>query len=435
MSPSRCRLRSGLPVGNSPGAVSLQIHPRTPRDRRRSHAAALYRRLLIGRPFVGVTGIVGKATTAKLIGDVLAALGPGQASGLGSNTGPRIPHAVLGTRPLHRFCVQEISGHRPGALDAPLAIFRPNIGVVTWVGMEHGKALGAPTEIAEELSKMVACLPASGRAVLNADDAAVLAMAKRTRARVVTFGRSPQAEVRGIDIHSAFPKRLAMTVQHRGRSLALRTRLVGEHMAYPALAAIAVGLGCGVSLRECVRRLQGAVGHRHCLTAHPVPSGATFLLDTHEAPLWTIEASLRVLEQARARRKVAVIGTLADSRGSASRHYRAVAQRALEVADRVYFVGPAAQRARAELPIPSRRELRLFATVLELHTFLQGQLGPGDLMLVKGSHSDHLERLLDARISPHACWLERCRQPHACMDCKRRFVRALPAPATAPLTP
>lgn len=411
--------------------MSLQTRPPTPRDRRRSRAAAIYRRLLIGRPFVGITGSVAKTTTTKLIGDVLAALGPGHASGLGGNAGPHIPRAVLATRPLHRYCVQEISGHQPGALDAPLAIFRPNIGVVTWVGMDHWKAFGDPAGIAEEKSKMVACLPASGCAVLNADDPSVLAMAKRTRARVLTFGLSPQADVRAVDVQCAFPKRLAMTVRHGPQSLALRTGLIGEHMAHPVLAAIAVGLACGVSLRESVRRLQGVRGRRHRMTAHQVPSGATFLLDTRKAPLWTIEASLRVLEQARARRKVAVIGTISDYRGSASRHYRAVARRALEIADRVYFVGAAAQRARKEVPDGGDRELRMFETVLELHTFLQGRLGPGDLMLVKGSRIDHLERLLDARIAPHACWLARCDQRGTCTDCKRRFVPAKPGPSAA----
>jgi UDP-N-acetylmuramyl pentapeptide synthase len=406
--------------------VSLQIRPLNARDRRRSRAAALYRRLLIGRPFVGITGSVAKTTTTKLIGDVLAALGPGHASGLGGNAGPHIPRAVLATRPLHRYCVQEISGHEPGALDEPLAVFRPNIGVVTWVGMDHWRAFGDPAGIAKEKSKMVACLPAGGCAVLNADDPAVLAMAARTRARVVKFGLSPQADVRATDVRCSFPDRLSMTIRHAGRSLPLRTGLIGEHMAHPVLAAIAVGLACGVPLAECVRRLDGVLGRRHRMTAHQVPSGATFLLDTRKAPVWTVEASLRVLEQARARRKVAVIGTLSDYRGAAEKPYRKVARRALEIADRVYFVGAAAQRARKEAPTAGDREFRLFDTVFELHTFLHGRLGPGDLMLVKGSRIDHLERLLEARVGPHACWRVRCGVRGTCTDCKQRFTPAAP---------
>lgn len=411
----------------------MQFRPPTARDRRRSRAAALYRRLLIGRPFVGITGSVAKTTTTKLTADVLAALGPGHASGLGGNAGPHIPRAVLATRPLDRFCVQEISAHQPGALDEPLAVFRPSIGVVTWVGMDHWRAFGDPAAIAEEKTKMVACLPPGGCAVLNADDPAVLAMAKATRARVLTFGLSPKADVRASGVHCAFPERLTMTVHHAGESLPLRTGLIGEHMAYPVLAAIAVGIACGLPLRTCVRRLHGVLGRRHRLTAHAVPSGAMFLLDTRKAPVWTVEASLRVLEQARARRKVAVIGTLSDYRGPAARAYRAVARRALEIADQVYFVGASAQRARKEVPLGGDRELRMFDTVLELHTFLQGRLGPGDLMLLKGSRVDHLERLLEARIGPHACWLVRCDVRGTCTDCKRRFVPARPEPRAGTL--
>jgi UDP-N-acetylmuramyl pentapeptide synthase len=273
---------------------------------------------------------------------------------------------------------------------------------------------------------MLACLPAGGCAVLTADDPAVLAMAARTRARVVKFGLSPQAEVRATDVRCSCPDRLSMTIRHAGRSLPLRTGLIGEHMAHPVLAAIAVGLACGVPLAECVRRLDGVLGRRHRMTAHQVPSGATFLLDTRKAPVWTVEASLRVLEQARARRKVAVIGTLSDYRGAAEKPYRKVARRALEIADRVYFVGAAAQRARKEAPTAGDREFRLFDTVFELHTFLHGRLGPGDLMLVKGSRIDHLERLLEARVGPHACWRVRCGVRGTCTDCKQRFTPAAP---------
>lgn len=408
--------------------MSMSFRPPTARDRRRSRAAAIYRRLLHGRPFVGITGSVAKTTTTKLIGDVLAALGPGHASGLGGNAGPHIPRAILATRPRHRYCVQEISGHQPGALDTALAIFRPNIGVVTWIGMDHWKAFGDPAGIAEEKRKMVSCLPASGCAILNADDPAVLAMAPYTRARVLRFGLSPAADVRADDVQCAFPTRLSMTVRHAGVSLPLRTGLIGEHMTHPVLAAIAVGLACGVPLRECVRRLDGVTGRRHRMTAHPAPSGATFLLDTRKAPVWTVEASLRVLEQARARRKIIVIGTLSDYRGAAARHYRRVARRALEIAEHVYFVGPAAQRVRKEVPVNGDRDLRLFETVWELHEFLHGRLGPGDVVLVKSSRVDHLERLFEARVGPHACWLTRCEVRGCCTDCKRRFVSARPEP-------
>ena len=389
-------------------------------------SAWLYRRLLGGRHFVGVTGSCAKSTTTRLAGQVLGALGPGFASGLGGNAGPHISRAVLGIRPSHRYGVQELSGHQPGALDAAIAIFQPTIGVVTWIRSDHWRAFADPGGIAEEKGKLVAALPARGTAVLNADDPVVLAMRARTRARVLTFGLAPEADVRGSDVTSRFPERLSLTVHHGGESLPLRTQLVGEHMASPVLAAVAVGLACGLSLAACVRQLEGAEGVRHRLTVHRLENGATLLLDTCKAPLWTVEASLRVLETATAKRKTFVAGTLSDYHGSASRAYRSVARRALEIADRVYFVGPMAERAQREQARAGDRELRMFPHTLALHEHLEGRLEDGDLVLLKGSSAEHLERVLEARTGPFACWKTRCGIKYACTSCRQRLTPSLP---------
>lgn len=380
---------------------------------------------------MGVTGSVAKTTTVKLIGDVLAALGPGHVSALGGNAGHHIPAGVLKARLWHRYCVLEVSGHHPGALDPSLAALRPTIGVVTWVGRDHWKSFGSLEAIAAEKGKMVECLPPRGCAVLNADDPAVAAMAARTRARVLRFGLAQDADVRGEDVRCAFPERLSLIVRHDGEAIELRTALIGEHMTHPLLAAVAVGLACGVPLAECVRRLEDTGGRRHRLSAHETPPGVTFLLDTRKAPSYAIEAALRTLEQARARRKIVVFGTISDYAGSSRPHYRRAARRALEIAERVYFVGPNAARARKEVA-PEGRELRIFETAHELHRHLDEVLTPGDLVLVKSSIVDHLERLQLARVGPHACWKTRCKVKKSCGDCALRLVPSPPDPGAEP---
>jgi UDP-N-acetylmuramyl pentapeptide synthase len=332
----------------------------------------------------------------------------------------------LGVRPWHRFGVFELSGHQPGALDGALATVRPTVGVVTWIGRDHWKAFGDEARVAAEKGKMVACLPPGGRAVLNADDPAVAAMATRTRAPVLRFGIASEADVRAEAVHCAFPERLSMTVRHAGEALRLHTRLVGEHMAYPVLAAIAVGLGCGVPLRECVRQLDGAEGRHHRLSVHEAPGGVTFLLDSRKASGWALEAAFRTLELAHAKRKIVVIGTISDYAGSTSRAYRRAARRALEVADRVYFVGPNSPRVRNEAPSDGKRELRIFPHALALHEFLRDRLEPGDLVLLKSSLADHVERIFEAQAGPHACWKAPCQLKRVCGACRHRLVPSDP---------
>jgi hypothetical protein len=92
-----------------------------------------------------------------------------------------------------------------------------------------------------------------GVAILNADDPHVLAMATRTRARVVTYGLSSEAEIRGRDVRSSWPDRLALTVTHGQEQLHLQTQLVGEYWATSVLAAVACGIACGLGLEACAK--------------------------------------------------------------------------------------------------------------------------------------------------------------------------------------
>jgi UDP-N-acetylmuramoyl-tripeptide--D-alanyl-D-alanine ligase len=71
-------------------------------------------------------------------------------------------------------------------------------------------------------------LPQQGWLILNADDPLVRAMAQRTRARVITYGLSADADVRGSDVTSKWPDRLAVTITHGNESLRVASRLVGN---------------------------------------------------------------------------------------------------------------------------------------------------------------------------------------------------------------
>ena len=119
---------------------------------------------------------------------------------------------MLRLRPTHTFFVTEVPGHQPNAMDRPLALLMPSIGIVTVIGDDHSSATYTRDAIAREKSKLVASLPASGTAVLNADDPLVLAMAAGSAAKVITYGTSPAAELRAEDISSVWPDRLQMTL-------------------------------------------------------------------------------------------------------------------------------------------------------------------------------------------------------------------------------
>src|SRR5262249_15401595 len=137
-----------------------------------------------------------------------------------------------------------------------------------------------------------------------------------------------------------WPDRLSLTIVHRQERLHLQTRLVGEFWATSVLAAIACGLSCGIDLKTCanaIARFEPVFGRA---SVHAVPQGPVYLLETQKAPLWTIAKSMTLIGDAHAPRKTMVVGTVSDYAGKGSETHRKVARMALEVADRVIFVGP-----------------------------------------------------------------------------------------------
>lgn len=377
---------------------------------------------------VGVTGSCGKTTVCELASAVLASAGGVYRCPLTYNGLEYTARAVLALRPGPAYAVQELGVQQAGEMAVQTALWRPRIGVVTHIGDDHRSEFGSADRTAQEKGGLVEALPEDGWAVLNADDALVLAMRPRTRARVLTYGVGASADVRGRDIASSWPDRLSLEVSHGDEAVRIQTQLIGRHWAHAVLAAVAVGRAAGLSLRQAADALAGVAPIEGRMSPHVTPGGVTFLRDDWKAPLWTMEAALDVLGQARAVRRVAVIGTVSDYAGHASKKYRAVARQALAAAEVVLFVGPMAHCAAKARDEAGPDRLRLFEQAHALHRFLDEFLRPGDLVLLKGSvRADHLPRLVESRMGMRVvCWRDRCGKPYFCDACRLRRSAHIP---------
>lgn len=382
--------------------------------------AYVYRRTLNQPVFVGVTGSAGKSTTKDLIASILEHHLSRGRKVQGSANGPMdVAYLVLGTRPSDAYCIAEIAISSPGSVDLPLAIFRPTVGVVTNIGSDHLSAFRSLDAIANEKGKLIRSLPSSGVAILNADDPRVLGMQSKFSGGTVTYGLSDDAMLRGESVKAAWPDRLSLTVLWNGQTARVQTQLCGDHWVPVVLAALATGVALGVPLAvaaEAVARVEPFEGR---MSPVELGDGVTFIRDDWKAPLWTIAPTFEFMRQARATRKIIVIGTVSDYPGDSARRYVQIARQALAVADCVIFVGPWASsslRARQS----SKDVLWAFATLRDASTYLSGYLEPGDLVLLKGStRADHLERLIFARTIGVKCWRSDCGYMAFCNACDR----------------
>ena len=167
-----------------------------------------------------------------------------------------VAKTILTVFPWHRFCVNEISAHIPGAMEKSAKLLQPQIGVVTHIGQDHYSNYRNLESTAAEKGKLVESLPVGGVAVLNADDPYVYAMRKRTKAQVITYGLSADAMVRGENVSCAWPRPMSLDVCYAEKRLHIQTQLLGEHWAYAVLAAISTGIAAGVSLESAVQTVE-----------------------------------------------------------------------------------------------------------------------------------------------------------------------------------
>lgn len=371
--------------------------------------------------FIGIAGSAGKTTTKELLHGVLSYRQRGLSNPSSLNALPEVAKVVLRLRPGHDFCIAELSEDKPGIMDAPLALLRPSIGIVTVVGNDHWSAFGSRDGIVKEVGKLVAALPATGTAVLNADDEIVLAMAKGCAAKVITYGRSPSAALRAEDVQSMWPDRLQMTLVWGTERIAVRTQLCGAHWLPAVLGAIGGGLAAGLSLTECVCGIAAVAPFDGRMQPVTTVDGVTFIRDDFKAPVWTMDACFEFLKAARAKRKIIVIGELSDVGPEKGAKYKRVAIRAQDSADIVIFAGPWASSALKARKAGDEGLLRAFSHVRDADEYLRAHAEAGDLILLKGTNKqDHLCRLVLARDGGVACWRDDCDRSDFCNVCPER---------------
>ena len=415
-------------VGSVPAAVGWRLH-RLLGDRlvygSLLASARLIRRAVGAPVYIGVTGSAGKTTTKEILYGMLSVAGKGAVNRASYSNVEEIAKAMLRLRPSSKFFATELSGDHPGAMTRTLGLLRPSIGIVTVVRDDHTSAEYTKVDVAREKSRLVACLPVTGTAVLNADDELVAAMAGLCKGQVITFGLAPQASLRATSVRSEWPGRLELTVSYRNEEVRVLTRLCGTHWLPSVLGAIGGGLAFGMSLEECAYALAQIEPYTGRMQPVEAPGGLTFIRDDFKAPLWTVDASLAFMRDARASRKIVVFGSLSDCGSQVSGKYLATAVKAQAVADHIVFVGPWAFSALNAPTAEGRATVHAFSHVRDAVHHLESLLQAGDLILLKGTNSqEHLERILLAGTSGVACWRDDCQLSIFCSECPRLGVAA-----------
>jgi UDP-N-acetylmuramoyl-tripeptide--D-alanyl-D-alanine ligase len=353
---------------------------------------------LPGLSIAGITGSVGKTTTKDLAAQLIERLGPTIAPQGSFNNEIGHPLTVLRVTEATRYLVLELSARGAGHIAQLCEIAPPRFGVVLCVGHAHTGEFGGIESVARAKGELPAALPPGGVALLNSDDPRVLAMADRTAARVVTFGRGGGAMVRAEGVRLDPGGRASFTLVTPEGSAPVRLRLVGEHNVTNALAAAALAGELGLPAAAAAEGLSAAAPRsRWRMEVTERPDGVTVINDAYNANPEAMAAAIETLAVvARGRRAFAVLGPM-NELGSESRmrHEEAGGLAARAGVAGLIVVGedaaPILSGARAERSW--RGELLGVPDTGSAVAALGNLLEPGDVVLVKASRSAGLERV------------------------------------------
>jgi len=353
---------------------------------------------------VGVTGSSGKTTTKDMLLSVLQRHGETVANVSSLNSEIGVPLTVCRLTPTTAYLVLEMGARGIGHIGYLTRIAPPQIGVVLNVGTAHLGEFGTREAIGKAKAELVQALPATGFAVLNADDPIVAAMASQTQAHVIPVGESAEATVRAIDISLDPQGRASFTLVTDRGSAPVALGLHGEHHVGNALAVAAVALTVGMPLDEVAAALgEARPMSRWRMEVHERADGVTIINDAYNANPDSMRAALKALAvMGEGRRTWAVLGEMRELGPGSATDHEALGRLAVRLnVSRVVAVGDGTQ----PIDLGVRREgsgggeSSWVPDTDAAYELLRQQLVPGDVVLVKSSRDAGLrwlgERLVD----------------------------------------
>jgi len=339
---------------------------------------------------------LGQLTTVKeIIASILAQQGPVLATKGNLNNELGVPLTLLGMRSEHIYAVIEMGANHAGEIARLVDLAKPDVALVTNIGTAHLEGFGSVPGIAAAKSEIFAGLNSDGFGVINADDAfADDLRAACAHCCTLEFGFNTHADVRCITEQP-------LCIEWRGDKISPRFRLSGKHNIANALAAIAAVRCLDVQGDSIVRGLEAMTPVPGRLERKSGLNGAVIIDDSYNANPESVQSAVKVLAACGGKRFL-VLGDMAELGSDELEMHRLVGEfAAQQKLDGLWTVGELTKESNKaftdSLVTSEQATLALhFADQPALIDSLSKKIGNGVTVLVKGSRSARMERVVNA---------------------------------------
>jgi UDP-N-acetylmuramoyl-tripeptide--D-alanyl-D-alanine ligase len=347
---------------------------------------------------IAVTGSAGKTTTKEAIATLLGTKFRVHKSIGNLNNHFGLPLQLLKLEPEHDVAVVELGMNHAGEIRALAAIAQPDMGVVTCVAPVHLGFFNSVAEIARAKYELIEGLPASGTAVLNADDEYVSQFGRDFSGKVVTFGINHPANVRGEEVNQRGAMGANFQIVAGSQRVPAELPLIGRHNIYNALAAVAVTIENGMTL-------QGAAAALALLTPSDKRgqilqlAGATVVNDSYNSnpkALQSMVDAIAGMAVGKGGRRIVVAGEMLElGPATDDLHRRSGAYMAEKRIDVVIGVRGAAKHIVEAAKAGGARNAEFMDSPEQAGEWLSREVRPGDVVLLKASRGVRLENALE----------------------------------------
>lgn len=350
----------------------------------------------LGARVVGITGSNGKTTTKDLLAAVLGQVAPTLATGGNLNNQIGLPLTLTRLTSEHRFAVLELGSNSPGEITRLATIARPEAGIVTAIAPAHLKGFRDVEGVAREKGALFAVLPPEGIAVAPADSPWLDGWRDASAARRwITFGLGQDADVTAHSIELG-PTGARFTLVTPDGSARVELGLVGRHNVGNALAAAAMAWGLEVPADVIARGLALVRASRGRLVPYRLPSGALLLDDSYNANPASVAAAISAAAALESEVWL-VLGDLGELGSEEIEWHRRVGREAREAGvKRFYALGVLANEAAEAFGGDATAATDVNSLVQDL----RAAMGPGVALVVKGSRTARMERVVAALRAP-----------------------------------
>jgi UDP-N-acetylmuramoyl-tripeptide--D-alanyl-D-alanine ligase len=351
-------------------------------------------------PVAAITGSNGKTTVTAMVASIFRQAGNCLAPEKSFNNQWGMPLTLLNLNADHDFAVIEMGANHPGEIDYLSRLARPTIALINNVSSAHVEGLGSIDEIARAKAEIFAGLGDRGIAVLNADDEFFPFWCGQfsgvvNHGRVVTFGRQGGAEISCTDPKLGISQS-CFELKLDSQSVQINLPLPGEHNVMNALAAAAVAHAAGVGPEKIRSGLQAVKGVAGRLEFGRGAGGSKIVDDSYNANPESIKAAINVMGRLPGK-KFAVLGIMAELGSSGPGLHYEIGAYALEHGiNNLFCYEPGEAGLAQQYAAGFGPGSILFTDISEMIEAVRQRLTEDVVVLVKGSRSSRMERVVAA---------------------------------------